>query len=224
MRALAPTIAPTIAPTRASMIAALALGLLALAPLGSSAAAEPDRTAARAAISELALEERAAFVDGAFEVLKRTRRPAAARDLSTAIEAAWSVAPNAEAQALRDRAAAALAADELEAARRALDELLAAAPGFADAWRLSAELRARERDGAGALADSEAALTLEPRDWRALLLRAEIFERQDRSGFAEAARSAARAANPWASELRPTAPTAPTAPGAPGADRPPIEL
>ena len=112
----------------------------------------------------------------------------------------WLQAPNADAAAQMNRALSRRSAYDFSGALRLLDELVASAPGWAEAWNQRATIRFNLEDYDGSLADIEATLRLEPKHFGAMAGQAIILMRHGRFETAQSILKGAVAIHPFLAE------------------------
>ncbi|WP_233489347.1 tetratricopeptide repeat protein [Rhodovulum sp. 12E13] len=134
------------------------------------------------------------------DALRAAPDAAAARKFNAALWALWTDAPDARAQALLDRGMARLRLGDLATALRALDELVAYCPDYAEGYNQRAFARYLAGDYAAALSDLDAALARSPRHVGALSGKALSLMGLGQDRKALAALEAALALNPHLSE------------------------
>lgn len=126
--------------------------LLALAvPCGASAAAPHERE-----------------LNALFDLLKKAETTTEAETIEGAIWTAWMHSGDVEADSLMAAGVTAMEAGELDAALTVFDELVRAAPDFAEAWNKRATVYYMMGDFAASVADIQRTLALEPRHFGAL--------------------------------------------------------
>jgi tetratricopeptide (TPR) repeat protein len=103
-----------------------------------------------------------------FAALKAAPGPAEAAPLEARIWSIWAETPDPRDAALFARAEAAMARRDHLGAIQALDELVARAPGFAEAWNKRATAYYLAGDYRASVEDIRRALALEPRHFGAL--------------------------------------------------------
>lgn len=178
-----------------------AVALAAPAPRAAAQIAEPDR---RAALGD------------AFALLQSAPREDAAAAAEAEIWALWFIGPDAESTARLSDAATNIRQGSFGAAMNMLDQLLAAAPNFAEAWNQRAFARFLAGDLEGSLADIAEVLKREPRHFGALAGRARIEARMGRMMAASRTMGEVAAVHPWMAR-RSAIPADPAAPP-PGED------
>lgn len=99
-------------------------------------------------------------------------------DGQAALNEAAAAPPEHAAEAARVRAKVMMAAGNVDAARGELEAARAAAPRNAGLWTELARLHRMQGDTAGAIAATDRALRLDPREVEALVMRAELTRRQ----------------------------------------------
>lgn len=132
--------------------------------------------------------------------LRAAPGPAEARRASRALWEIWADAPDERSQAMLDLGGALIAGRRLDAARAALDELVAYCPDYAEGWNQRAFAAFLARDFAAALEDLDRARELSPEhlgvlSGRALTLIGLGREEEGRAQLREAVRL-----NPWLAE------------------------
>ncbi|MEM9781206.1 MAG: hypothetical protein AAF899_01915 [Pseudomonadota bacterium] len=168
---------------------ALALALALLQPVAATAQG-----------GDAVAEARAERLDDLHGDLARSASPGEAERLATLIWQLWLRAPDAEAQALMDRALERRRAGDYDAAIAVLDELTAGWPGYAEGWNQRATLFFLQNRYGPSLADVAQVLALEPRHFGALAGRAIILFRQGRDDDANRALLEALRVHPWLAE------------------------
>lgn len=178
----------------ALLLAAAGLGLLPAAAQATSLdapAAEAPATADREAL---------------FASLATAPTEGQAREIEQAIWDLWLTAPDAEAQALLDRALDRRRWSDYEAAIEALDALIAGWPDYAEGWNQRATVRFLRGEDDLSLADVAETLKREPKHFGALAGKALILMRQGREAQAQLVLIEALRIDPWLRErglLRP---------------------
>ena len=115
-----------------------------------------------------AADQRSAALPALFERLADADDPALAERLEARIWREWFVAPDDDARILMTRLNAAVAAGELDRALGLADELVALAPGFAEAWNRRATIHYLRGEDERSVADIRETLALEPRHFGAI--------------------------------------------------------
>jgi Tfp pilus assembly protein PilF len=122
-------------------------------------------------------------LDALFERLANAANAAEASQIEDAIWAAWMSHPDAAAAERLELATAAIGTGDHAAAERLLDQLVAAHPGYAEAWNKRATLYFRMNRDADSVRDIHRTLALEPRHFGAICGFGQICLRKgDRAG------------------------------------------
>lgn len=184
-------------PRRFVRMAALALAALVAtsAPMTGPAAAQDETVTLQGDAAE-----RAATREDLFRALRAARDPAAARLVTNRIWLFWFQAPDEEAARLMREALLNRRASELPATLLILDELVAEAPDWAEAWNQRATIRFMVGDYEGSLADIDRVLPLEPKHFGALSGEAMILMRLGRQEEAQAVLKRAVKIHPFLAE------------------------
>lgn len=196
-----------------ALIAALML-FAATAPVLAAAPVEADGgLKARQAISD----ERAAQREKLFRYLAAATTEQEGRTVEDEIWRFWlDLAPDAASRALVDRAMERRSSYDFQKAEELLDEAIARAPGYAEAWNQRAFIRFLRENYAGAEGDLHRTLQLEPKHFGALSGLFHVLFRQGRTEAANAALEKAVAIHPWLKERSMLPPD-------PDAARPPVK-
>ena len=176
--------------------AAVLIALLTAAPLAQAGNISADKggvSTAGKAQSPAAL--RSAELDSLFGQLQ-SAEASKSKTIEEKIWANWSRSDSVTAELLLGQASRALAAQEYDAALTMLDELLKAAPDFAEAWNRRATLYFQMRRYDQSLADIDKVLELEPRHFGALAGRGMIYMALKKPNEALAAYREALTMNP----------------------------
>ena len=126
------------------------------------------------AIAQIADEDRALALDDAFARLQAAATPEEAGVAEAEVWMLWNIGPDADATAKLSEASASLRRGRLNDAHRLLDALLAAEPGFMEAWNQRAFAKFLKGELHASLVDIEEVLKREPRHFGALAGRARI--------------------------------------------------
>ncbi|UIJ70836.1 tetratricopeptide repeat protein [Aurantimonas sp. HBX-1] len=154
-----------------------------------------------------------------FATLKDARTEAEGRAAESAIWRHWmAAAPDLATRQLLERAMERRESYDFAGARSLLDEAIAAAPTYAEAWNQRGFVRFLQDDFDGALADVDQAIQLEPRHFAAMSGRAIILMRQGRFGLAQNQLRAAVAIHPFLKERSMIVPEPARSPRPPGVD------
>jgi len=137
-----------------------------------------------------------------FEQLLAASGPAAAAPLEAAIWAAWTRHPDPVVEQLMERAALGMGLGDAGLARRALDQVVALAPDYAEGWNRRATFHYFGGRYALSLADIERVLALEPRHFGALSGKGLVLLALERPEAAAEAFAAALAVNPHMPSVR----------------------
>ncbi len=150
----------------------------------------------------LAQEEDAAAVrERLFERLLRAPTEPDGRAAEDAIWRFWMAqGPTAEIRKDIDRAMARRSSYDFAGAKRILDVVVEAAPGYAEGWNQRAFILFLQEDFDAALDDVDRTLALEPKHFGALSGRAHALMRQGRMELAQKALREAVAIHPWLKE------------------------
>jgi tetratricopeptide (TPR) repeat protein len=138
--------------------------------------------------------------DRLFRFLAMARTEADARAVEDEIWRHWMLAPNAEAGELMARAMDRRRNFDLAGGVAVLDELIALAPDWAEAWNQRATLRFMQGAFEASLTDIEETLQREPRHFGAMAGMAIILTRQGRVRLAQTTLRAAVAIHPYLRE------------------------
>ncbi|MEM1366366.1 MAG: hypothetical protein AAGH82_11530, partial [Pseudomonadota bacterium] len=125
------------------------------------------------------IEGRTERLDGLFADLKRERDPAKARRISNRIWIAWSSWDDDSIDLLMRRTSRAIDANQLPMALDILDQVVALAPDYAEAWNRRATVHFMRGDFELSIADVEQTLALEPRHFGALTGLAQMMQALD---------------------------------------------
>jgi tetratricopeptide (TPR) repeat protein len=195
------------------LIAALML-LAATAPAVAAASVDADRDAkAEQAISD----ERAAQREKLFRYLAAATTEQEGRAVEDEIWHFWlDLAPDAPSRAFVDQAMERRESYDFRKAEELLDEAIARAPNYAEAWNQRAFIRFLRENYAGAEEDLHRALEIEPKHFGALSGLFHVLFRQGRTEAANAALEKAVAIHPWLKERSMLPPD-------PDAVRPPVK-
>lgn len=179
-------------------LAALAAGALLLFVAGAPGAFAQGPPAEQTTESDTRAAERARL----FAALARAQTEAEAKAVTSAIWQFWFVPPDAEAGALMDRAVGRIRRYDYAGAIEILDELVALAPEWAEAWNQRATVRFLRGNYEGSLADIERTLNLEPKHFGALAGQVIILMRQGRVRTAHSVLRRALRIHPFLAERR----------------------
>lgn len=125
------------------------------------------------------VEGREAKLDNLFADLKRERDPVEARKISNRIWIAWSSWDDDSIDLLMRRTSQAIDANQLPMALDILDQVVALAPDYAEAWNRRATVHFMRGDFELSIADVEQTLALEPRHFGALTGLAQMMQALD---------------------------------------------
>lgn len=162
----------------------VAAGLcLAVAGLATPSAAEgpPAERAPSGGAGQSAAE-----LDGLFAALKAAPSEAAARAIEDRIWRRWMEAPDRRTEELVQEAMARRGVYDFAGARTLLDEAVARAPDYPEAYNQRGFVRFLQDDYDAALEDVDRAIAIEPRHFAAMAGRALILMRQGRHQLAQA--------------------------------------
>lgn len=141
-------------------------------------------------------------LDGLFARLHDARNPAVAKRAEREIWAIWHETPDARSLEIMRAARRALDSGDFATAVHRLDELVAYAPEFAEAWNQRAIVLYLAEDYAGALRDIERTLELEPRHFGALSGRGQVYLQLEELEMALESFELALERNPWMDNVR----------------------
>ncbi|MEX6508011.1 hypothetical protein [Jiella sp. M17.18] len=198
--------------------------LAALSALPSGVLADDGATSPSATLptpADPSSGSRDARRDRLFEALRSARSEAAARAAESAIWQMWMQAPDTETGRLLAEAMRRRESYDFAGARELLDEAVARAPNYAEAYNQRGFVRFLQDDDDGALEDVDRAIALEPRHFAAMAGRALILMRQGRAELAQQQLRAALAIDPFLKERALLAPSPENPPLAP---RPGVDL
>lgn len=180
-----------------NLLFSLALTLLALLFLSNpSRAAGMDDDTSR----HLSASERRTELSRLYDELKGARSETEGRRIENLIWQAWMVGPTAEISQMMQEALTARRVADYDKATAILDDVIARAPDYAEAWNQRATLRFLEGDLDGSLEDIDRVMELEPKHFAALSGRGLILLHQGRTRLAHKALREAVAINPWLKE------------------------
>lgn len=136
-----------------------------------------------------------------FAALKSAKTERQGRQAEHEIWQWWlSQAPTPELRTAVEHAMSRRSSYDFEAAETTLDEVIEAAPGYAEAWNQRAFVRFLREKDAGALSDLEKTIELEPDHFGALSGMYHVLLRMGRSRAAIASLSRAVEIHPWIQE------------------------
>ncbi len=115
-------------------------------------------------------------VDVLFAELAQARSPEEAKPIEDQIEAIFQQSGSATIDLLMSRAAAAEKTQDLDTARKLLNDIVQIAPGYAEGWRRLGELEALSNDDTGAMLALQKAVTLNPRHFAAMSELADMLQ------------------------------------------------
>ncbi len=176
---------------RKAAIPILGAGALAMAALSSAGAQAPDVTLQGDPQGYETTREQL------FARLAAAPDAATARRVADAIWNLWFRAPDAEAEHLMELVQERRQMFDLAMALKLLDQLVAEAPDWAEAWNQRATIRFMAGDYEGSLADIDRVLPLEPKHFGALAGEAIILMRLGRDEEAQTVLKRAVAINPF---------------------------
>lgn len=145
-------------------------------------------------------DERTDRLDTLHAALLAAPDMARAQALEDEVWRIWTTAPDAEAQALLDRAFIARQRGDYTAAHAALDVLIAGWPDYAEGWNQRATLLFLAARYGESLDAVDETLIREPRHFGALAGRAVVLLRMGREADARRSLRAALSVNPWLRE------------------------
>lgn len=135
-------------------------------------------------------------LDDLFAALAKTDKPELAEPIETEIWKIWLESDSPTTELLYTRAVGMIDASDLDLALKLLDTVVLLDPGFAEGWNLRATLHAMREEYPAAIADTQKALELEPRQWMALTGLGELLQGLGDDKGALAAYDAALKINP----------------------------
>jgi tetratricopeptide (TPR) repeat protein len=141
-------------------------------------------------------------LDALFMQLQNASDPSVAKRAEQEIWTIWHETPDSRSMEIMITAREALDMNDVATAIGLLDDLVAHAPDFAEAWNQRAIVLYLADDFAGSLRDIDRTLALEPRHFGALSGRGQIFLRLDEYELALSAFQAALDQNPWMDNIR----------------------
>ncbi|MGR9092161.1 MAG: tetratricopeptide repeat protein [Gammaproteobacteria bacterium] len=141
-------------------------------------------------------------LDGLFAQLHGARNPAIAKRAEGEIWAIWHETPDGKSLEIMRAARRSLDAGDFATAVKRLDELVAYAPDFAEAWNQRAIVSYLAEDYTGALHDIERTLALEPRHFGALSGRGQVYLQLEELEMALESFELALDRNPWMDNVR----------------------
>ncbi|NVK33355.1 MAG: tetratricopeptide repeat protein [Rhodobacteraceae bacterium] len=117
---------------------------------------------------EVVRENAQAELETLFEKLASAESPTSANPIAYKIQRIWLDSGSDAVDLLMDRAADAMAANQLALALDLLDHVVTLRPEFAEGWNRRATIFYMQEDYGRSLSDIERVLALEPRHWGAL--------------------------------------------------------
>ncbi len=108
-------------------------------------------------------------LDELFAALAKAQKPEIAEPITTEIWKIWIETDSPTTELLYERSAGMIEAGDLDLAKQLLDTVVLLDPDFAEGWNLRATLNALREDYPAAIADTQRALELEPRQFMALV-------------------------------------------------------
>jgi tetratricopeptide (TPR) repeat protein len=122
-------------------------------------------------------------IDALFAQLKQVQTPEDAKPIEDQIGLFFMQSGSASVDLLMTRGAAALAGGDRDAARKLFDAVTDIAPNFAEGWHSRAALQLAANDNAGAMVSLQRAISLNPREFKAMSELADMLEDYgDKSG------------------------------------------
>ncbi|NDW07865.1 tetratricopeptide repeat protein [Jiella pacifica] len=170
---------------RPDLIAPIAAAGVFLAAAFGPAMAEPAAAPAAEAAPSGGSGEKAVELDRLFAALKTAPNEAAGRAIEDRIWRRWMQAPDRRTENLVREAMARREVYDFAGARALLDEAVAGAPRYAEAYNQRGFVLFLQEDFDAALADVDRAIELEPRHFAAMAGRALILMRQGRHRLAQ---------------------------------------
>lgn len=146
-------------------------------------------------------------LDELFAALAKAQKPELAEPIELEIWKIWLETDSPTTELLYARSAGMIEAGDLDLAKQLLDTVVLLDPGFAEGWNLRATLNALREDYPAAIADTQRALELEPRQFMALAGLGGLLEGLGDDKGALAAYDAALKINPSMADARQQAKT-----------------
>ena len=115
-------------------------------------------------------------VDTLFAQLKQAQTPEDAKPIEDQIGLFFMQSGSPSVDLLMTRGAAALAGGDKDSARKLFDAVTDIAPNFAEGWHSRAALQLAANDNAGAMVSLQRAITLNPREFKAMSELADMLE------------------------------------------------
>ena len=115
-------------------------------------------------------------IDTLFAELKQVQTPEDAKPIEDQIGLFFMQSGSPSVDLLMTRGAAALAGGDKDAARRLYDAVTEIAPNFSEGWHSRAALQLAANDNAGAMVSLQRAITLNPREFKAMSELADMLE------------------------------------------------
>ncbi len=107
-------------------------------------------------------------IDALFNELRQASTPDDAKPIEEQIAMLFLQSGSPSVDILMTRGTAALAAGDNDTARKLFDSVTGIAPAYAEGWHQRAELQVAANDDAGAMVSLQHAVTLNPREFRAM--------------------------------------------------------
>lgn len=146
--------------------------------------------------------DRTASLDALFQRLQTTSSDEEAQMIEVTIRHVWAQSGSASVDDTMAGAVASLRIGDYDGAMDALDQVVTAAPDFAEGWNLRATVHYLREEYGQAVADIERVLALEPRHFGALAGLGRIFlELEDKKAALKAFEAALRL-NPHLADIR----------------------
>ena len=115
-------------------------------------------------------------IDALFAQLKQAQTPEDAKPIEDQIGLFFMQSGSPSVDLLMTRGAAALAGGDKDAARKLFDAVTDIAPDFAEGWHSRAALQLAANDNAGAMVSLQRAISLNPREFKAMSELADMLE------------------------------------------------
>jgi Flp pilus assembly protein TadD len=115
-------------------------------------------------------------IDALFGALKQATSPEEAKPIEDEIAVVFRQSGSSTVDLLMTRATAALASGDSQTARRLLDAVTEVAPNYAEGWHERAQLQVGANDQEGAMLSLQHAITINPREFRAMAELADMLE------------------------------------------------
>lgn len=128
------------------------------------------------ALSPVLADQKDTRLDELFAALAKAEKPEIAQPIELEIWKIWIETDSPTTELLYARGAAMIEAGDLDLAMQLLDTVVLLNPDFAEGWNMRATLHALRNEYPAAIADTQRALELEPRQFMALQGLGELLE------------------------------------------------